>query len=112
MFLKPDVGTYAVIPWHEGNEKTARFICDAYTPEGKPFENDPRYILKSALAEARKMGFLQHRPELEFFLFKKENGCIKPLPHDKGSYFDLSTDLAFEVRKDMVLALERARHRS
>lgn len=108
MFLKPDPYTYRVIPWHQGEEKTARLVCDIYTPDGKPFEGDPRFILKKVLEEARKMGFVYNTgPELEFFLFRKENAEIKPLPHDKGGYFDLSMDLAFEVRKDMVLALEK-----
>ncbi len=108
MFLKPDISTYKVIPWYEGEDKTARLICDVHVPDGKPFEGDPRYILKKVLAEAREMGFIYNTgPELEFFLFKKDNGKIHPLPHDKGGYFDLSMDLAFEVRKDMVLAMEK-----
>jgi glutamine synthetase len=108
MYLKPDVSTYSVIPWHDGHERTARLICDVYMPDGKPFEGDPRFILKKVMEEARRMGFVYNTgPELEFFLFKRENGCIKPLPHDRGGYFDLSTDLAFEVRKDMIIALEK-----
>lgn len=108
MFLKPDATTYAVIPWHDGEERTARLICDVYMPDGKPFEGDPRFVLKKVMNEAREMGLVYNTgPELEFFLFKKENSEIKPLPHDKGGYFDLSMDLAFEVRKDMVLALEK-----
>jgi glutamine synthetase len=108
MFLKPDLTTYAVIPWHNGEEKTARFICDVYGPNGKPFEGDPRYVLKKVMEETKKMGFIYNTgPELEFFLFRKEDGNIKPLPHDRGSYFDLTTDLAFEVRKDIILSLEK-----
>jgi glutamine synthetase len=30
---------------------------------------------------------------------------MRPLPHDSAGYFDYSTDLAYEVRKDMVNAL-------
>ncbi len=108
MFLKPDLTTYAVIPWHDGEERTARFICDVHMPDGKPFEGDPRFVLKRVMEEAKKMGLVYNTgPELEFFLFKKDNGHIKPLPHDSGGYFDLNMDLAFEVRKDMVLALEK-----
>ena len=45
-------------------------------------------------------------PELEFFLFRRdEDGRIAPLPHDQAGYFDFSTDLAQEVRQDMVDAL-------
>ena len=46
-------------------------------------------------------------PELEFFLFRRgEDGAIEPLPHDQAGYFDFSTDLAQEIRQDMVDALE------
>jgi glutamine synthetase len=111
MFLKPDAMTYAVIPWHGGEgveERTARFICDVFMPDGKPFEDDPRYILKKVIAEARQMSFIYNTgPEYEFFLFRKENGTIKPLPHDKGGYFDLNMDFAFDVRRDMTLALQK-----
>jgi glutamine synthetase len=108
LFLKPDLDTYAIIPWlktEEGN--TARFICDVYKPNGKPFEGDPRYILKKVLAEARAMGFEYHTgPELEFFLFRRDNG-LKPLPHDSAGYFDLSTDHAYNIRREMTTTLEK-----
>ncbi|MFH1222057.1 MAG: glutamine synthetase family protein [Candidatus Micrarchaeota archaeon] len=109
MFLKPDAGTYAVIPWlnsPEGN--TARFICDIYTADSKPFEGDPRYILKKAMKEAAELGYHYNTgPELEFFLFRKENGKLLPLPHDQGGYFDLSMDQAYEVRRDMTVAMAK-----
>ncbi len=108
LFLKPDISTYAVIPWlrsQDGN--TARFICDVYNPDGSPFEGDPRFILKRVLAEAEKMGFEYNTgPELEFFLFRRRNGVIEPLPHDRGGYFDLTTDEAYAIRRDMTVALE------
>lgn len=109
MFLMPDPSTYSVIPWlHSNDGNTARLICDVYTADGKPFEGDPRYVLKRALKEATEMGYVFNTgPELEFFLFKRENGVIKPLPHDKGGYFDLNMDHAYEVRRDMVVALEK-----
>ena len=106
-FLKPDVDTYAVIPWlcsDKGN--TARFICDVYLPDGQPFAGDPRYILKKALKEAEALGFdFNTGPELEFFLFKKENGKLLPLPHDAAGYFDLTTDEAIKIRQEMHFAL-------
>lgn len=108
MFLKPDVDTYAVIPWLNSEElgNTARFICDVCTPDGEPFEGDPRYILKKVLAEAAEMGFEYNTgPELEFFLFKKENGKLEPLPHDTAGYFDLTTDEAIDIRSEMHHAL-------
>ena len=42
MYLKPDTTTFAVIPWLSGEDKTARFICDVYTPNDQPFIGDPR----------------------------------------------------------------------
>lgn len=109
MFLKPEITTYAVVPWLESAEgNTARFICDVYKPDGMPFEGDPRFVLKRAMEEARAMGFEYNTgPELEFFLFKKQNGSITALPHDSGSYFDLTNDQAYKIRRDMMVALEK-----
>ena len=108
MYLKPNLDTYAVIPWLQSEYgNTARFICDVYTPGGKPFEGDPRFILKKAIAEAKKMGFSYNTgPEMEFFLFKMENG-LSPLPHDTAGYFDLTTDEAYDIRREMSVALEK-----
>jgi glutamine synthetase len=107
MYLVPDLDTYAVIPWEREKNPTARLICDVYTPEGKPFHGDPRYVLKQALREAEKKGWIYHTgPEPEFFLFKRDvDGQAMPRPHDQGSYFDLSTDRGVEVRKEMSKAL-------
>jgi len=109
MYLKPDPATYAVLPWHDSSDgNTARLICDVYMPDGKPFEGDPRFILKKALDDAKEMG-LEYNvgPEMEFFLFRKDNGKMLPLPHDSGGYFDLSTDQAYEIRRDMSSMLMR-----
>jgi glutamine synthetase len=116
-YLKPDMDTFAEIPWQPGHgdlgagplgsRGTARVICDVYTPSGEPFMGDPRHILKRQLARAQELGYIWNAgPELEFFLFRRENGELKPLPHDEAGYFDFSTDLAQEVRQDMVNALE------
>ena len=108
MFLKLDPSTYMVTPWIPAERKSARFMCDIYTPENKPFEGDPRSILKKALAEVSKMGYIYNcGPEVEFYLFKKEDGKITTSPHDIGGYFDYSPrDMASNVRKDIVIALE------
>lgn len=109
MFLKPDPATYAVIPWEMDDKKAARFICDVYMPDGKPFEGDPRHILKRAIKEAEDMGFrYMVGPELEFFLFKPDaNGKAAPIPQDSAAYFDYSPrDLADNVRSEIVNALE------
>ncbi|MFN2283051.1 MAG: type I glutamate--ammonia ligase [Anaerolineae bacterium] len=109
MYLMPDPGTFQIIPWEaKEGAGTARMICDIYTPTGKPFLGDPRGILKRAVKKAEEMGFgFNTGPELEFFLFHyDELGRPSLTPHDQGGYFDYSTDLAVNVRKDMVAALE------
>ncbi|MFH1470605.1 MAG: type I glutamate--ammonia ligase [Candidatus Micrarchaeota archaeon] len=105
MFLKPDMATCKVLPWTGG--KVARVICDVYDEKKKPFDGDPRHVLKGALERAKKHG-LEYMvgPELEFFLFKENNGCGMET-HDKAGYFDLGNlDLAAEVRRDVVTYLE------
>ncbi len=107
MFLVPDLSTFAVIPWEKSDFPTARVICWVHNPNGDPFPGDPRGILLKQLEKLADLGFTYNTgPELEFFLFERDiQGGISPLPHDRGGYFDLSTDLASTVRKDMVRAL-------
>lgn len=105
MYLLPDPSTYAIIPWEKG---VARIICDVYTPDSKPFDGDPRQILKRAIKKASDMGFVYNTgPELEFFLFKSNDGAATiPVPHDVGSYFDYSPqDKASRVREGIINAL-------
>lgn len=109
MYLQLDLDTYAPIPWEsEADFKTARFICDVFTPNGDPFPGDPRRALKNVLAEAADMGFkFNTGPELEFFLFKPgPDGSLQPIPHDAAGYFDVSTDYATHIRRQMVKALQ------
>ncbi len=107
MYLEPDLDTFGVIPFGTSGMTTAKVTCNVYTPDGEPFMGDPRYVLRLAIKEAEEMGFRFYAgPELEFYLFKEGNGSPIPLPHDEGSYFDISTDLAADVRKEMVEALE------
>jgi glutamine synthetase len=108
MYLVPDLSTFAVIPWERDETKTARVICWVHNPNGDPFPGDPRYVLYRQLERLAGMGYkYMTGPELEFFLFNKTEDQVTPLPHDRGSYFDYSTDLAFRIRKDMVLALRK-----
>jgi glutamine synthetase len=109
-YLLPDMSTFTEIPWQPGSgpRGTARVICDVFTPRGEPFAGDPRFVLRRQVDRAQKLGYLVNTgPELEFFLFRRDDdGRIAPLPHDEAGYFDFSTDLAQEVRQDMVDALE------
>jgi glutamine synthetase len=107
MLLKADPSSYQVLPWRPQEGKVARFMCDVYTYGNKPFEGDPRYILKKTMAEAAKIGFTFNTgPELEFFLFNLVDGKPTTQFPDQGCYFDLApNDKAEDVRREIVLAL-------
>ena len=106
LFLKPDMATYAVVPWLTENGKAARLICDIYRSDGKPFEGDPRFILKQAAAEAAKAGFEYNvGPEPEFYFFKADDEN-RTSPIDYGGYFDLSSHEGYKVIKKIIAALE------
>lgn len=109
MKLYPDLNSFALFPWRENNS-VARLICDVYKPDGTPFNGSPRQILKNVLAEAAEMGYTFNvGPELEFFLFKKdEDGNPTTTTVDDASYFDMGpVDPGEDVRRDIVLTLEQ-----
>ena len=109
LYLYPDYSTLEIFPWRPQQGKVARLICDVYTADGKPYEADPRYILKRAIGHAAELGYsFQVGPECEFFLFHTdENGLPTTLTHEQAGYLDLSPlDLGENARRDMVLTLE------
>jgi len=112
MIAMPDPSTFAVLPWRPDPDGVARMFCDIQTPERKPYEGDPRHVLRRALERAESMGFdaFNVGPELEFFYFRSARGGDGATPEilDEGGYFDLTTlDAGSDVRRDTVLALER-----
>jgi len=110
MYLKPDPNTFMVFPWRPKDGAVARLICDIYKPDGRPFEGDPRFVLKKTLKEAADMGYTMYvGPEAEFFLFLVDDqGRPTTITHDKAGYFDMSPiDLGENARRDMVLTLEQ-----
>ena len=109
MYLYPDYDTFEIFPWRPQQGKVASLICDVHTPDGKPFEGDPRWIHKKTIKEANEMGYrFDVGPECEFFLFHTDdNGLPTTLSHEKAGYFDLGpNDLGENIRRDMVLTLE------
>jgi len=105
MVAMPDPSTFQIIPWRPREKGTARMFCDIYYPEGRPFEGDPRYVLKRNLKRAADLGYTFYvGPELEYFYFKSADS---PEPLDQGGYFDMTTlDAATDLRRDVVLILE------
>jgi glutamine synthetase len=81
-------------------------FCDIVTPDGAPFEGDPRGVLKRNLQTAADMGFNFYvAPELEFFYFRDSGP--EPQVLDRGGYFDLTPlDNAQEYRRKTINALE------
>ena len=108
MIALPDPTTFNVLPWRpEDGAGVARMFADVQTPERRPYEGDPRHVLRRAEERAREMGFdaFNVGPELEYYLFR-DNRSTEVL--DEGGYFDLTTlDAGSDVRRDTVLALER-----
>jgi len=110
MYLKPDPNTFTIFPWRPHEGAVARLICDIYNPDGTPFEGDPRYVLKRAIARAAEAGYSMNvGPEAEFFLFHTDaDGRPTLVTHDSAGYFDLTpVDLGENARRDMVLTLEQ-----
>jgi len=106
MVARPDPDTFSVTPWSaQDRHLTAGMFCDIYEPGGRPFEGDPRYILKRNLAAAKEMGYTYYvGPELEYFYFS--NSSV-PQPLDNGGYFDLvPLDVAQDLRRDTISALQ------
>ena len=69
MYLKPDVGTFAVLPWTEDSDyPTARIVCDVYNSNIQLFESSQRNILIRQIERAKILGYQYNvGPELEFF---------------------------------------------
>lgn len=109
MYLHPDYSTFEIFPWRPQQGKVARMICDVYRPNGEPFEGDPRYILKRAVAKAAEMGYtFDVGPECEFFLFNTdENANPTTDTLEQAGYFDIGPlDFGENARRDMVMTLE------
>ena len=118
MFLRPDPPPLRSFRGARGYRasdgaggETARMICDVLMPTGERFEGDPRAVLPGALEEAAAQGYRYVvSPELEFFLLQRcaaDDAMPEPLPHDRGGYFDLSTDPAADVRREICAELAR-----
>ncbi|MDD5254817.1 MAG: glutamine synthetase family protein [Candidatus Omnitrophica bacterium] len=106
MIARPDPDTFSMIPWRTSDDSAvARMFCDIYEPSGRPFEGDPRYVLKRNLARAKELGYTYNvGPELEYFYF---NNSQSPQPLDQGGYFDLvPLDVAQDLRRDTILTLQ------
>ncbi len=107
MLARPDASTFQIMARGDNPEgATARMFCDIYTPDGRPFWGDPRYVLRRNLEKAAERGFTFYvHPEIEFFVFK---GASDPSPLDWGGYFDYTpTAVTVELRREAISVLEK-----
>ncbi|HEX5799299.1 MAG TPA: type I glutamate--ammonia ligase [Gaiellaceae bacterium] len=104
MVAIPDPETFRLMP--NGGTVVGRMICDIVTPDGQPYDGDPRTVLRRALERMQSLGFdtFNIGPELEYFLFQDDKGTETL---DEGGYFAMTTmDAATELRNDTIKALE------
>ena len=84
MLAFPDASTFQVLPWRPESNAVGRMFCDIRTPEGKPFEGDPRG------SSAIDMGYvLNVGPELG----SSTSRTSIPPRLKPGGYFDRRTRL-------------------
>ena len=111
MIALPDPETFVILPFQDDEGAVARLFCDIVRPDGAPAQTDPRFVLKTQLKEAAKLGFTFYvGPEVEYFYFQQmaDNAPLIPHPLDKGGYFDLTPhDLASPLRRKTALTLEQ-----
>jgi glutamine synthetase len=105
MIAMPDPSTFAILPWRPSERRVARLFCDVLTTDGKPFEGDPRHILRRNVKRAADLGYTFYvGPELEYFYFANAE---TPTPLDVGGYFDLTPlDAGTDLRRETVFTLE------
>ncbi|MDR1775272.1 MAG: glutamine synthetase family protein [Actinomycetes bacterium] len=106
MIALPDPNTLHIQKWRQTDENIAIMFCNIETPEGEPFEGDPRNVLKAQLKRAAEMGYTVYLgPECEFFILSDD---IDPEVIDQAGYFDQSVrDLAFDLRSEIVSKLRK-----
>lgn len=108
--LLPDLDTFAVLPRSLFRQRVVRVVCDICEPESnRPFRIDPRFVLKGMMNDAKEIlgQSVEYNAcsEIEFFLFKKdEGGNIRR--YDEGGYLasppaDLGIDTRLEITESL-----------
>jgi len=104
MIALPDPATLQIQKWRQTEEMIAIMLCNIVTPDEKPFEGDPREVLKRQLRRAADLGYTVFiGPELEFFYLSDGD---EPEVLDQAGYFDQSVrDMQFDLRSETVRRL-------
>jgi len=105
LIVLPDASTFQVLPWSKDGIRVARLICDVVDTHLKPYEGDPRQVLRRTLALLKQRNLKAYfGPEIEYFYFADSKS---PEVIDAGGYFDLTPlDVGTELREKTVIALE------
>ena len=109
VYLKPDLDTFAILPWRPQHGKVARFLCDLMDINGRMIEESPRYILRRVMENAERKGYsFDIHPNCEFFLFMNdENGHATTHTGEAAEYLDVAPlDKGENARRDVILTLE------
>lgn len=97
LLAKIDTDALYISPYQSsiiGN--TGFAFCDTYDATGNPFALCPRALLKKALQQAHDAGFsCDCGVELEFFIFKNNNGQLNPC--DGHAYCDAVEDVELDA---------------
>jgi glutamine synthetase len=106
LIAKPDLSTFALLPETDNNPRSARFFCDILTPNGEPYDRDPRSALKRTIQRATEQGYDSYMgPEIEFFIFKSMH---EPEPLDFGGYFTgPPVDRGNAIRTEAISQLQK-----
>lgn len=110
VFLHPEPGTAALLPWRPDQGRVARLFCDIRYQDDTIFPADTRTILKKAVEKAASKGIsFTFGSRMEFYLFKTdEDGERTMIPYDKAGYMDIAPlDKGANVRREICLTLER-----
>ena len=110
MFLHPDPGTLAELPWRPENGKVVRLYCDIKYPDGRPFEADTLTLLRRAVERAERSGYsFAFGSEMEFYIFQRDAGGEPTrIPYDHAGYMDIAPeDRGENIRREVCLTLEQ-----
>ena len=109
IYFRPDIRTFAVLPWRPQHGKVARFLCDITDADGNEIAENPRKILRKIVRDAENDGYtFDIDPDCEFFLFAKdENGHVTTHTGEMAGYLDVSPlDKGENARRELILSLE------
>ncbi|MBQ6322184.1 MAG: glutamine synthetase [Lachnospiraceae bacterium] len=110
LLLHPEPSTLMPLPWRPEHGRVMQMFSGITHPNGTPSACDTRYLLKQAVAKAKKAGLtFTFGAEQEFYLFHtNENGKPTTIPCDEAGYMDIAPDDRGEnVRREICLTLEQ-----